>query len=61
MPSLKDTKSLSDLIVLGLNFSLSFSVVLAPAIVGNLFSTKYVWSIYWQFQLQLGFEVKVSP
>jgi hypothetical protein len=61
MPSLKDSKSLSDLIVLGLNFSLSFSVVLAPAIVGNVFSTKYVWSITWQFQLQLGFEVKVSP
>jgi len=34
MLSLKDTKSLSGLIVLGLDFSLSFSVVLAPVIVG---------------------------
>jgi len=34
MLSLKDTKSLSGLNVLGLDFSLSFSVVSAPVIVG---------------------------
>jgi len=65
MLSLKDTKSLSGLIVLGLDFSLSFSVVLAPVLVGlQEEETFFVQSMsdpsLGNFdRLQLGFEVKL--
>jgi len=51
---------------MGPDFSLSFSVVLAPAIVDfqeekTFLVRSSVWSMSWQFPLQLGFEVKRSP